>query len=240
MPAYPIAWSPGRRPFTRSPARPPPTRLPQKASHKKRHHGLPLPPSPDTRGPTRPAPAMVPPSAFPPEFTRAHVRPPVCPLYRCPLARPEMAFQNKNGKRRNGTNKGGGELSGVIVQSPWCVVCQAGSSRSSPASMARRRRRTFRTLQQSRDAPQAWGHSIVKPRPPGGDRAVSRADLVSPPLPSLASSCLCRNRRSSLRRRHRRCCRRSPSPSSLISASPPKSTRVGRGKKGSGARSGTY
>ena len=51
--------------------------------------------------------------------------------------------------------------------------------------------------------------SIVKPRSMEG-RAVSRADLVSPPLPSLASSCLCRNRRPSLRRRRRRHRRRCP------------------------------
>ena len=68
---------------------------------------------------------------------------------------------------------------------------------------------------------------IVKPRlvEVGG---VSRAGLVSPPLPSLASSCLCRNRRSSLRRRHRRCRRRSPSPSSLISAWSPPSASGGK------------
>ena len=123
-------------------------------------------------------------------------------------ARKWRHFQNKmiDGKKQRR-----GELSGVIVQSPWCAVCQAGSSRSSRASMARRRRRTFRTLQQSRDAPQAWGTLHRKTAPPGGGKAVSRADLVSPPLPSLASSCLCRDRHSFLRRRHRRCRRRSPS-----------------------------
>ena len=46
--------------------------------------------------PARPVPAMVPPFVFPPKFTRAHVRPPAHPLYRCPLARPEMELPGNN------------------------------------------------------------------------------------------------------------------------------------------------
>ena len=110
-PACPLARSPSRL-VARSLARPPahsPTCLPQYAQ-KASQSELPFSRARTLACPIRPAPAMVPPSVFPPESTRAHVRPPARPLYRCPLARPECTQSKIKWCKRHGkkAQEGGG------------------------------------------------------------------------------------------------------------------------------------
>ena len=148
MPACSVARSPGR-PFTRSPACPPPTRLPQHAQKASSQSELPFSRALTLACPMRPAPAMVPPSAFPPEFTRAHVRPPACPLSVPAPARKKIEWScswKKKGRCGGTQYAAGGRCGGGgSGAQQYChpiavvyVVCRGRSSRR--PSMARRRR----------------------------------------------------------------------------------------------------